>query len=87
MRQDGGVNLSVKPRAHEAIGDDASMILAILERTPNNYLPLHDRSSPDDIRTQLGISKGQFKRAVGNLLKAKRITQEIGDGIYLVKDE
>lgn len=87
VRQDGGVNLSVKPRAHEAIGDDASMILAILERTPNNYLPLHDRSSPDDIRTQLGISKGQFKRAVGNLLKAKRITQEIGDGIYLVKDE
>lgn len=83
VRQDGGLNLSLKPRAHEAIDDDAGLIQAILAKAPNHFLPLHDKSDPDVIIQQLGISKGQFKRAVGQLLKKKMIRQVKGEGIYL----
>ncbi|MCZ0717666.1 S1 RNA-binding domain-containing protein [Aerococcus kribbianus] len=71
--QNGNLNLSLRPRAFEMISDDAAMILALLERQPNHYLPYHDKSDPDDIRAYFNISKAQFKRAVGNLLKNKKI--------------
>lgn len=87
VQTDGSLNLSLKPRAHEAIGDDATMILRVLEKAPQGYLALHDKSDPDLIKNQLGISKGQFKRAVGSLLKDRLIRQEINDGIYLLKDQ
>lgn len=86
VHPDGRVNLSTRPRAHEAIEDDAQMILAILERRQDHFLPLHDKSEPDAITDFLGISKGQFKRAVGHLLKAGRIRQEKGLGLYLKED-
>lgn len=86
VRTDGGINLSMTPRAHEAIDDDAKMLIAVLEKMPNNFLPLHDKSDPDEIRLQLGVSKAQFKRAVGNLMKQKRLKQEKGVGITLLND-
>ncbi|MDO4432094.1 MAG: S1-like domain-containing RNA-binding protein [Aerococcaceae bacterium] len=86
VRQDGGLNLSMKPRAHEAIDDDAGMLLALLSKAPNQFLPLHDKSEPEAIVQQLGISKAQFKRAVGQLLKKSRIRQVKGEGIYLIDE-
>lgn len=87
VRLDGRVNLSTLPRAHEAIDGDAKMIYTLLNQLPSHYLPLHDKSSPETIREQLDISKGQFKRAVGHLLKERLIFQKIGDGIYLKQDD
>jgi predicted RNA-binding protein (virulence factor B family) len=44
-----------------------------------------DKSSPEEIQQMFGISKGQFKRALGNLMKQRRITQK--DGITkLIKE-
>lgn len=74
----GGLNLSLKPRGYQAIDDDSQMILAMLRHSVEGTLPLSDKSSPADIKVLLGISKGQFKRAVGHLLKAKLITQSDG---------
>ncbi|QQD66510.1 hypothetical protein JDW14_05560 [Tuanshanicoccus yangjingiae] len=85
VARDGSLNASMKPRAHEAIGDDAQMLMAILEKSPTKYLGLHDKSNPDMIQSQLGISKAQFKRAVGQLLKQGKIRQEKNNGIYLVE--
>lgn len=79
IRPDGVLNLSLKPRAHEAIGDDAQMLLAYLERTPTHTMPYTDKSEPDAIKQMFGISKGQFKRALGHLLKARMIVQENGE--------
>lgn len=86
VRQDGGINVSMRPRAHEAIDDDAGMLIAMLSKAPNGFLPFHDKSSPDLIQQQLGISKAQFKRAVGQLLKKNRIRQVKGEGIYLIEN-
>ena len=85
LRPDGVLNVSMRPRAHEAIGDDAEMIVAMLKNRPTRTLPYWDKTDPKTIKEIFGISKGQFKRAIGNLLKAKRITQEEGF-IHLIED-
>ena len=85
VKKNGEVNISLKPRAHEVIGEDAQMILTLLEMSPTGSLALHDKSSPEDIQRELSISKGQFKRAVGQLLKEGKITQTIPEGIALKK--
>lgn len=79
IRPDGVLNLSLKPRAHEAIGDDAQMLLAYLERTPEKKMPYTDKSDPEAIKEMFGISKGQFKRAMGHLLKGKLVEQKDGE--------
>lgn len=74
----GSLNLSMKPRAYEAISDDAQMLLAMLEHAKLHQLPYTDKTDPAVIREALGISKGQFKRAVGNLLKRNLVEQVNG---------
>ncbi|MFD2387742.1 CvfB family protein [Enterococcus rivorum] len=86
VRPDGILNLSLKPRAHEAIGDDAAMILTFLERAADHKIAFTDKSNPEEIKQTFGISKGQFKRAIGNLLK-QRIKQEDGYTILIDKKE
>ncbi|MBL1229581.1 DNA-binding protein [Enterococcus sp. BWB1-3] len=83
IRPDGILNLSLKPRAHEAISDDAAMLLTFLERSADGKIPFTDKSDPEEIKQYFGISKGQFKRALGSLLKAKKVKQEKGFTILL----
>lgn len=83
VQKDGSLNASMKPRTHEVISDDAEMLIALLKKTPDGFLPLHDKSQPEVIQEQLGISKAQFKRSVGQLLKQKRIRMDKNKGIYL----
>ena len=59
------------------------MIYAVLSKTPDKFLPLHDKSDPEEIKNYLGLSKSQFKRAVGRLMKNGRVTQEKEKGIFL----
>ncbi|HAT55343.1 MAG TPA: DNA-binding protein [Lactobacillus sp.] len=75
VRPDGGLNISLKPRAYQAISEDAAQLLAALDHEATHSLPFTDMSSPDAIKAYFGISKGQFKRAVGHLLKARYIEQ------------
>ncbi|MGV0167517.1 CvfB family protein [Furfurilactobacillus sp. WILCCON 0119] len=75
VRPDGGMNISLKPRAYQAIGDDAGQLLAALSHDAEHTLPFTDKSSPDAIKEYFGISKGQFKRALGHLLKDRLIIQ------------
>ena len=81
----GSLNLSLKPRAYQAIGEDAQMILTMLEHDINHRLPYTDKTDPSIIRDVFGISKGQFKRAIGHLLKEKLVKQENGQ-LILVKE-
>lgn len=80
---DGSLNGSLKPRAHEMISDDAQMLLQLLNRAPQGFLPFHDKSDPQAIKQKFGISKAQFKRAVGQLMKEEKIVQEKEKGIRL----
>ena len=50
----------------------------MLQRNPDHSLPYWDKSAPEEIKEAFGISKGQFKRAIGHLLKEKLIEQSEG---------
>ncbi|MBA1435270.1 DNA-binding protein [Lactobacillus bombi] len=76
------LNISLKPRAYEEITPDAEMLLAVLQHQPQGKINFNDKSSPEDIKQYFGISKGNFKRAVGHLLKKHLIIQD-EDGIAL----
>lgn len=82
INKNNELNLSLKPRAFEAISDDAQMILAALQHSPSKTLPFTDKSSPDEIKTYFGISKSAFKRAIGHLMKAGLVHQS-EDTLYL----
>lgn len=68
VRPDGKLDLSLRARPGRQIDSDAQLIMAKLKDN-NGFLPLNDDSSPEEIRTKLGMSKGSFKKAVGRLLK------------------
>ena len=59
------------------------MILAMLNHSVDHRLALTDKSSSADIKAQLGISKGQFKRAVGHLMKARLVKQAAGELVLI----
>lgn len=84
VHEDGTLNLSLKPRAYEAIDDDAQMLLAALQHSGDGHLEFSDKSSPAAIKAYFGISKGQFKRAIGHLLKARLVSQHDGQ-LWLVE--
>lgn len=72
---DRTLNLSLKPRSFEMLENDAQMILTYLEQN-GGFMTLNDKSSPADIKATFGISKGQFKKALGGLMKAGKIKQD-----------
>ncbi len=53
-------------------------------RQHDGFIALHDKSDPDEIKYQLGMSKKAFKSAVGGLFRQKLITIS-EEGISFVK--
>lgn len=76
LREDGVLYTSMQPRAHEVIDDDAMMLLEMLKRSETHHIPFNNKTDPELIKKQFGISKGQFKRAVGRLMKNGLATQD-----------
>lgn len=74
--RDRTLNLSLKPSSFEMLENDAQMILTYL-KSNGGYMTLNDKSSPEDIKAIFGISKGQFKKALGGLMKANKIKQDV----------
>jgi len=75
----------LSPLGYQNIEPNAQIILEKLQAAGGS-LSLNDKSDPELIREELGMSKKLFKKAVGNLYKSKTI--ELRDqGIHLVKKE
>lgn len=77
VKEDGSLNGSLLPRKHERLGEDAEKIFAYLESV-GGKMPFGDKSSPEEIQEMFDMSKGSFKRALGTLMKAKKIKQQDG---------
>ncbi len=77
VKEDGSLNGSLLPRKHERLGEDAEKIFAYLESV-GGKMPFGDKSSPEEIQEMFGMSKGAFKRALGTLMKEKKVTQQDG---------
>lgn len=83
VKEDGKLDLGIRQKAHLQMNEDADKVLSLL-REKKGFLPLHDKSSPEQIRETIGMSKNEFKRAIGHLYKEHLIMLE-SDGIRLKK--
>jgi predicted RNA-binding protein (virulence factor B family) len=69
IRADHKLDVTLRQGAVSEIDAAKAKVMAALTRT-GGVLPLHDHSSPAAIEAALGMSKKQFKKAVGGLYKA-----------------
>lgn len=72
LRDDGKLTLSIREKTLEQMDIDAKKILEEIDAY-NGVLPFTDKASPDIIRDKISMSKNEFKRAVGRLLKEGKI--------------
>ena len=72
VREDGKMDLSVRKKAFMQMDDDATVILRRIEEY-GGKLPFTDKADPELISKEFGMSKNAFKRAVGRLLKEKKV--------------
>ena len=71
---EGKLTLSLQEKIKQQMGKDAELIYGRLEQA-GGFLPFHDKSSPEIIKREFQMSKAAFKRAIGRLLKEKKIKQ------------
>lgn len=71
VKEDGKLDLSLREKAYLQIGKDAEKLVRLME--DGGALPFTDKADPELIRAKTGMSKNEFKRAVGNLLKNQKI--------------
>ena len=72
VKPDGKLDLSVREKAYLQIEKDAVKILQIIDSF-DGVLPFTDRANPEVIKRETQMSKNEFKRAIGNLLKNGKI--------------
>lgn len=83
IRSDNKVDLSLNRFGYRAVDDNVVKLLDALNAN-GGMLDLNDKSAPEDIKSQLGMSKKVFKKSVGALYRQKQL--EISDsGIKLLK--
>jgi len=82
IREDGKIDLCLHQLPSEKTDDVSDIIMKQL-RKAEGFLPVTDKSDPEEIRERFGISKGRFKKAIGALYKKKIIALE-DDGIRII---
>lgn len=73
VKPDGKLDLSLREKAYLQMAEDGRRLLEIID-SYDGVLPFNDKASPEVIRRETQMSKNEFKRAVGGLLKAGKIT-------------
>lgn len=73
VKEDGKLDLSIRDKAYLQIAVDAEKVMDLIDSF-GGALPFNDKATPEVIKRETGMSKNEFKRAVGNLLKNNRIT-------------
>ena len=69
---DGKLNLSIREKAYLQMDVDAVRVMDLID-SYDGVLPFTDKANPEVIRRELQMSKNEFKRAVGRLLKEGKI--------------
>ena len=85
LRPDHKLNISLQAPGYAKVDAISQGVLDLLKRK-GGFLPLTDKSAPEEIYHLLGISKKAFKLALGALYKARRIVIE-ADGIRSAQPE
>ena len=72
VKEDGKLDLSIREKAYLQMDTDAKKVMEKMEEN-DGILSFNDKASPELIKEEMNMSKNEFKRAVGHLLKARRI--------------
>lgn len=72
VREDKKVDVVLQAPGYKSIEPNAQYLLDELKAS-GGFLPYHDKTDPDIIKNELGLSKKSFKKAVGSLYKDKQI--------------
>ena len=83
VREDGKVNLSIRKKSYLQIESDAEKLIEII-KSYDGVLPFTDKASPEVIKRETGMSKNEFKKAVGNLYKNRVIEITENNKIRLI---
>lgn len=81
IKEDGKLDLSLKDAPRLQIDKDGEKILNAVVKN-KGFLPINDNSSPEEISSMIGLSKGSFKKAVGRLMK-RNVVEITKEGIRL----
>jgi predicted RNA-binding protein (virulence factor B family) len=83
VREDGKIDLLLEPLGYRKSIDPTTESILNKLKENKGIIYLTDKSTPEEIKQQFGLSKKAFKRGLGNLYKQKKITI-LGDCIKLV---
>jgi uncharacterized protein len=72
LREDGRIDLTLTRSGRGKVVDFKEALLQYITEQ-GGQCNLHDKSSPEEIKDALGVSKKTFKATVGHLLKQKKI--------------
>ena len=79
IREDGRIDIRLRKDGFDGIADQSTLILEKLKEN-NGFLPISDKSSPEEIHNYFNMSKKTFKKLIGNLYKKRQISID-KDGI------
>ena len=85
--EDGRILVSLRPSVEKRLTTTRDMILSALQLSPTGQLPVGDKSTPEEIAQFFhGVSKSDFKNAVGTLYK-EHLLKPGPNAIALLSDE
>lgn len=84
VRPDGKIDLCLQKPGFEKVTDLTEVILKAI-REQGGFMPVTDKSPPEEIYRLFGVSKKTYKQAIGALYKKRLITFE-NNGTRLTKN-
>ncbi|RLD30683.1 MAG: GntR family transcriptional regulator [Bacteroidetes bacterium] len=72
VRPDNKIDLVLQAEGYKSIEPNANYLMDEL-KAAGGFLPFHDKTDPDTIKNELGLSKKSFKKAIGSLYRDKQI--------------
>lgn len=72
MRDDGKIDVALQKQGYEAAKDMSAVVLEKIKAL-DGHLALGDKSSPEEIKEQFGMSKKNFKKILGGLYRSGEI--------------
>lgn len=84
VRDDGKIDILLEPMGYKNVIDKNSDLILSTLKEKEGFLKLSDKSTPEEIKEILGMSKKNFKKVIGNLYK-KKLIEITNDGIRIKK--
>jgi predicted RNA-binding protein (virulence factor B family) len=85
IREDKKIDITIQPAGYRNANDANSELIYKILSESKGFLPITDKSTPEEIYSKFGMSKKAFKKSIGALYKQRIISLQ-PDGIKLTKD-